>query len=68
MLMRPHKTCFHARIIKNIMGKIQKVNSLPTEVLHVFCSLLIFFSKSTFSENSLRYTIRVSNSLDPDQG
>ena len=26
-----------------------------------------FFSKSTFSENSFRNTIRVSNSLDPDQ-
>ena len=26
-----------------------------------------FFSKSTFSKNSFRRTIRVSNSLDPDQ-
>ena len=26
-----------------------------------------FFSKSTFSKNSFRNTIRVSNSLDPDQ-
>ena len=26
-----------------------------------------FFSKSTFLENSFRNTIRVSNSLDPDQ-
>ena len=31
-----------------------------------FCCLLIF-SKSTFSKNSFRNTIRVSNSLDPDQ-
>ena len=26
-----------------------------------------FFSKLTFSKNSFRYTIRVSNSSDPDQ-
>ena len=26
-----------------------------------------FFSKSTFLKNSFRNTIRVSNSLDPDQ-
>ena len=31
-----------------------------------FCRLLIF-SKSTFSKNSFRNTINVSNSLDPDQ-
>ena len=29
--------------------------------------LLFFFSKSTFSKNSFRNTIRVSSSLDPDQ-
>ena len=33
----------------------------------LFCPLLIFFSKSTFAKNSFRNTIRVSNSLDPDQ-
>ena len=33
----------------------------------LFCHLLIFFSKSTFLKNSFRNTIRVSNSLDPDQ-
>ena len=32
----------------------------------LFCHLLIFF-KSTFSKNSIRIVIRVSNSLDPDQ-
>ena len=32
-----------------------------------FGGLLIFFSKLTFSKNSIRNTIRVSNSLDPDQ-
>ena len=31
------------------------------------CCLLIFFSKLTFSKNYFRNTIRVSNSLDPDQ-
>ena len=35
-------------------------------ILQAFCRLLIF-SKSTFSKNSFRNTIRVSNSLDPDQ-
>ena len=29
--------------------------------------MLLFFSKSIFSKNSFRNTIRVSNSLDPDQ-
>ena len=33
----------------------------------VFFPLLIFFSKSTFSKNYLRNSIRVLNSLDPDQ-
>ena len=28
---------------------------------------LLIFSKSTFSKNSFRNTITVSNSLDPDQ-
>ena len=32
----------------------------------LFCHLLIFF-KINFLENSFRNTIRVSNSLDPDQ-
>ena len=31
------------------------------------CRLLIFFSKLTFSKNSFRNTIKVSNSLYPDQ-
>ena len=33
----------------------------------LFCCLLLFFSKSTFSKNSFRNTISVSNRLDPDQ-
>ena len=36
-------------------------------ILHVFLSSADFFSKSTFSKNCSRNTIRVSNSLDPDQ-
>ena len=32
-----------------------------------FCHLLIFFSKFTFLKNSFRNTVRLSNSLDPDQ-
>ena len=31
-----------------------------------FCGLLIF-SKSSFSKDSFRITMRVANSLDPDQ-
>ena len=38
----------------------------PGEFFPLFCRLLIF-SKSTFLKNSFRNTIRVSNSLDPDQ-
>ena len=33
----------------------------------LFCHLWIFFFKLTFSKKSFRNTIRVSNSLDPDQ-
>ena len=33
----------------------------------LFCRLLIFFPKLAFSKNSFRNTIRVWNSLDPDQ-
>ena len=33
----------------------------------LFCCPLIFFSKSSFFEDSYRNTIRLSNSLDPDQ-
>ena len=36
------------------------------EILDAFLSSADFFSKSTFSKNSLGNTIRVSNSLDPD--
>ena len=38
----------------------------PWKFFPLFCRLLIF-SKSTFSKNYFRSTIRVSNSLDPDQ-
>ena len=40
---------------------------MPPGKFFVFRRLLIFFSKSTFSKNSFRNTIIVSNSLDPDQ-
>ena len=33
----------------------------------MFLSSADFFSKSTFSKNSFRSSIRVSNGLDPDQ-
>ena len=42
-------------------------NPLPTgKFSMIFCRLLDF-SKFTFSKNSFRISIRVSNSLDPDQ-
>ena len=46
---------------------INSFNSSPPGLFFMlFCHLLIF-SKSTFSKNSFRNTIRVSNSLDLDQ-
>ena len=36
-------------------------------ILHALLSSAEFFSKSTFSNNSFRNTIRMSNLLDPDQ-
>ena len=36
-------------------------------LLHAFLSYADVFSKSSFSKNSLRNAIRVTNSLDPDQ-
>ena len=44
-------------------------NSLPpTKFFPAFCRLLIFFFKiHFFRKNSFRNTIRVSNTLDPDQ-
>ena len=33
----------------------------------IFCRLLIFLSELNFSKNSFKNTIRVSNSLNPDQ-
>ena len=43
------------------------INSMPPgKIFMLFCSLLFFF-KINFSKNSFGNTIRVSNSLDPDQ-
>ena len=36
-------------------------------IFNPFGRLLIFFSKSTLKKTSIKDTIRVSNSLDPDQ-
>ena len=41
-------------------------NSAYWVIFHALSSS-VFFSKLTFSKNSFRNTIRVSNSLDPDQ-
>ena len=46
------------------MKRESTFHSLPTGIFCMLvCCLLIFFSNSTFLKNSLR----VSNSLDPDQ-
>ena len=42
-------------------------NSLPAGYFYVFCCLLIVFPKSICWKTSFRHTVRVSNSLDPDQ-
>ena len=42
------------------------LNSMPVKIFRLFSCLLIFF-KPTFSKNSFRNTIQVSNKLDPDQ-
>ena len=39
----------------------------PWEIFHALLSSTDFFSKSTFSKKYFRNTIRVSNSLEPDQ-
>ena len=43
------------------------INSVCWEINKRNCHLLFFFSKLTFLKNSIRNTIRVANSLDPDQ-
>ena len=44
------------------------LNSLPTGLfVIIFLSIADFLKKSTFSKNSFRNNIRVSNSLDTDQ-
>ena len=51
----------------SILTLLKSLNSLPPWKFSLLsCSLLIFF-KIFFSKNSFRNTIRVSNSLDPDQ-
>ena len=44
------------------------MNSLPPwKIVHAFLLSEIFFQNQLFQKNSFRNTIRVSNSLDPDQ-
>ena len=44
-----------------------KPYSCPLRIFSRFFVICWFFKKSTFSENSFRNTIRMSNSLDPNQ-
>ena len=43
------------------------VNFACWVIFQAFCCRLLLFSKLTFLKNSFRNTIRVPNSLDPDQ-
>ena len=57
-------------ILTRIVELASGVSHFPFTCLifHAFLSSAdFFFSKSTFSKNSFRNSIRVSNSLDPDQ-
>ena len=70
--------CHHVFIVNNSICKLFWVHPVFMNrscsffaywvIFHAFLSSAdFFFSKSTFSKNSSRNTIRVSNSLDPDQ-
>ena len=54
-------------IVLYYLGGLCFRNHFPTDIACLFCHLLVFFSKSTFSKNSFSNPISVSNSLDPDQ-
>ena len=55
----------------NILRQLAKcfclILCVPGNFPRFCCQLLNSFSKSTFSKNSFRNTIRMSNGLDPDQ-
>ena len=56
------------RTYLGVTGGTQSVNYLPTgEFCMLSCRLLFFFQNQTFSKDSFRNTLRVSNSLDTDQ-
>ena len=55
-----------AYVIHNILFFI--LEKVYWVILHVLLSSAVLFLKSTFSKNYFRNTIRLSNSLDPDQG
>ena len=63
--MSLHLSKYH--IVGNHMSRLIYSAPPPWVILHAFMSSADFFSKSTFLKTSLRNTIRVSNSLDPDQ-
>ena len=49
------------------LKRVDCINFAYGEIFPAFLASTDFFSKSTFSENSFRNTIRVSSGLDPDQ-
>ena len=54
------------KMLQNLPSAAVVFGALRANILPVLL-FAAFFSKSTFSKNSFRNTIRVSNSLDPDQ-
>ena len=75
MLQGKHSAIFSTFIKRPVVIKIFVLSTFEWPLYtgfiigHLYASLLysIFVSKSTFSKNSFRNTIRLSNSLDPDQ-
>ena len=54
-------------MLQNLPSAAAVIGALKVNILPVFVPCCFFSSKSTFSKNSLRNTIRLSNRLDPDQ-
>ena len=67
---QPFNTCVFSlsSLVESQITSLQLSNPLPhSETFSCFCRLLFLFLKSTFSTNTFRKTILVSNRLDADQ-
>ena len=64
-----HIVLYRSNMVIHFIGENITFNSIAFWVIYsCFFVVCWLFSKSTFSKNSFRNTIRVSNSLDPDLG